>query len=360
METYIQAFGMGEILDALSRYEFFGNTVDVYVVALGVFIVALIVFAAIQHVILARLDAFSKKTKTDLDDTLVAIVQSVRPSFYFFFATYIALRSLALPEIAMQILTGTLIVWVAVQAVLALQKLIDYGVKRHARKEENENASAAYKYLANIFKWLLWVFAILIVLSNFGINVTSVLAGLGIAGVAIGFALQNILGDLFSSFAIYFDKPFEVGDFIIVGEHMGTVEQVGIKTTRIRALQGEEIVMSNAELTSARVQNFRKLEERRITFRFGVLYETPIERVERIPDMVRSVTGELKGVRLDRVHFHAFGDSALEFEAVYYALSREYNDYMDMQQEINLGIMRVFEKEGIEFAYPTQTLYVKK
>jgi MscS family membrane protein len=179
-------------------------------------------------------------------------------------------------------------------------------------------------------------------------------------GVAIAFAFQNILEDLFSSFAIVFDKPFKIGDFIIVGDKLGVVEKIGIKTTRIKSLQGEEIVISNKELTSAQVRNFKKMETRRISFSFGVTYQTPTEKLKGIPKTVESIIEETDNVRFDRAHFNEFGDSALLFEVVYYVEGNDYNMYMDAQQQINLKIKESFEKDGIEMAYPTQTIFLQK
>ena len=197
-------------------------------------------------------------------------------------------------------------------------------------------------------------------LSNLGINVTSLVAGLGVGGIAIAFALQNILNDLFSSFAIYFDKPFVVGDFIKIGEHAGTVEKVGIKTTRIRSTTGEELIISNRELTSARVQNFKRLNERRSIFTIGVVYETTAEKLRRIPSIIQTIIESQSLNRFDRVHFKTFGDFSLNFEVSYYVQTTDYKKFMDTQEIVNLKIVEAFEKEGISMAYPTQTIYLEK
>tara|TARA_Y100000310_G_scaffold344730_1_gene459121 strand:+ start:21742 stop:22824 length:1083 start_codon:yes stop_codon:yes gene_type:complete len=340
--------------------EFLGNTVLEYIVALGAFVLFFVIFLLVQQAILGRLAVLAKKTKTDIDDALIRVVKSLKPPFYYFVAFYLALQFLVLNELFSDVVNVVLVIWIIYQAVIGLQIVIDYGLEKRSRKED-AGTKAAYGYLGRLIKWVLWAVAALLVLSNLGVNITSLVAGLGIGGIAIAFALQNILGDLFSSFAIYFDKPFVVGDFIVVGDKMGNVEKIGIKTTRIRALQGEELVISNKELTSARVQNFKKLKERRVVFSFGVLYETPSEKVKKISDIVRNIfDGKKDKIRFDRVHFKNLGDSALEFEVVYYVLSSDYADYMDLQQDINFDLMEVFKKEGIEFAYPTQTLYVSK
>jgi small-conductance mechanosensitive channel len=258
------------------------------------------------------------------------------------------------------VVNGLLLVVVAYQVVMALHTLIDYAFQKRAERE-GKDAKDTFQFLGNFIKWILWAVAILMVLGNLGVNVTSLIAGLGIGGIAIALALQNILSDLFSSFAIYLDKPFEVGDFVTIGANSGTVERIGIKTTRLRALQGEEIVISNQELTATRIQNFKKMHERRISFSFGVVYDTAAEKVRTIPDLVADIFSPLNGkARFERAHFKNLADSALEFEVVYYVPSRDFTDYMNLQQEINLALLERFEKEKISFAYPTQTIHLEK
>ncbi|MEA3366051.1 MAG: mechanosensitive ion channel family protein, partial [Candidatus Hydrogenedentes bacterium] len=204
-----------------------------------------------------------------------------------------------------------------------------------------------------------WSLALLVALQNLGFEITALIAGLGIGGIAIAFALQNILGDIFCSVAIVLDKPFAVGDFIIVGDQMGVVENIGIKTTRVRSLWGEQIIFSNADLTSNRIRNYKRMKERRITFSLGVVYETPLEKLERIPTIIRDSIEAVPLTRFDRAHFNQYGDFSLNFEVVYYVLSPDYNTYMDIQQSINLAIFRRFKEEGIVFAYPTQELIIR-
>jgi small-conductance mechanosensitive channel len=241
-----------------------------------------------------------------------------------------------------------------------VQILIDYVVKKRTKEEDEAGAKAAINLLNLIAKIVLWSFGLLFILSNAGINVTSLIAGLGIGGIAVAFALQNVLNDLFSSFAIYFDKPFVPGDFIIVGDKMGVVQKTGIKTTRIKALQGEEIVISNNELTSSKIQNFKKMEERRVLFNIGVTYDTPTEKLKRIPEMIKGIIEEEKLARFDRAHFNKFADSALSFEAVYYVESSDYAEYMDTNERIHFKLKEIFDNEKIEFAFPTQTIYLEK
>ncbi len=342
--------------DALSWW---GNSVTEYVVAFIALIVFLFGLKIFQHVVLLRLQKFADKSKTDLDDTLIDIVRSLRPPFYHFLALYFALRFLTLSEVVAKALNIILLVWVIYYGVIALQMLIDFAVRTRLAGGDPGYRTALIN-LGKIGKAILWVMGVLMVLSNLGVEVTSLIAGLGIGGVAIAFALQNILGDLFSSFAIHFDRPFVIGDFIVVGEHMGVVEKIGIKSTRLRALQGEEIVISNKELTSVRVQNFKLLKERRVVTKFGVVYQTSSKKMQKVLDTVKNIFERIEGARLDRVHFRSFDDSALSFEVVYFVESGDYNHYMDIQQDFNFALKDAFEKESIDMAYPTQTIYLEK
>ena len=340
--------------------EVWGNTVGDILLTFVVFIALVVVFKLLQWLILFRLARLAKKTKTDIDDTLIDIVKSLRPQFYYFIAFALAIQILTLNTIASKIIAGLLIAWIVYQVVIAVQILIDYVLSKKLQHMDDAGDGSMIEMLGGLAKWALWVIALLLVLSNLGVNITSLVAGLGIGGLAIALAAQNILGDLFSSFSIYFDKPFKVGDHVVVGEHRGTVERIGIKTTRIRALQGEEIVISNQELTSTRVQNFKKLKERRITTSLGVTYQTSNEKLKRIPDIVKKIVDAEKGVRFDRMFFTTFADSALVFDLVYYVESSEMADFLVAQQNMNFKIKEAFEEEGIDMAYPTQTIFVAK
>lgn len=346
----------------LLQFEILGNAGKDYLLALAVFIGALIILKIFREIILGRLKQAAEKTKTDLDDIFIKIVHNINPPFYLIVSIYAALKFLKMPGLVERIVDGIFILAIVFQAVRALQIFIDFWAQKFVNRGSGEEIrdKSAVKNISALLKIILWAMAVLIVLSNWGFNVTSLIAGLGIGGIAVAFALQNVLGDIFSSFSILFDKPFQVGDFIIVGGDMGSVEKIGIKSTRIRTLQGQELIVSNRELTDARINNYKKMEKRRIVFSFGALYETPTEKLKRIPEIVKEIIAKEKLAELDRVHFKKFGDFSLNFEVVYYITSPDYNDYMNTQQSINFALKEVFEREGIEFAYPTQTIFVKK
>jgi small-conductance mechanosensitive channel len=205
---------------------------------------------------------------------------------------------------------------------------------------------------------VIWALVILLTLDNLGINITALVAGLGIGGIAVALALQNILGDLFASLSITLDRPFVVGDFLIVGDFMGSVENIGIKSTRLRSLSGEQIVMPNADLLGSRVRNYGRMSERRVVFATSVTYETDIDLIERIPQMIRAIVESQQDTRFDRSHFAKHAAASLDYETVYYVLSADYNRHMDIQQAINLRLHRELTAAGVEFAYPTQKLYI--
>jgi small-conductance mechanosensitive channel len=212
--------------------------------------------------------------------------------------------------------------------------------------------------VAFLARLVIWSAVVLLTIDNLGYDVTALVAGLGIGGIAVALALQNVLGDLFASLSIILDKPFVVGDFIIVGDMLGVVEKIGLKTTRVKSLSGEQIVFSNGDLLSSRVRNYKKMQERRVAFKFGVLYSTPVDELEKIPGYVKEIIEGLDQTRFDRAHFQAFGASSLDFEIVYYVLGADYNLYMDIQQTINLGIARKLQERGVGFAFPTRTVHL--
>jgi small-conductance mechanosensitive channel len=229
-----------------------------------------------------------------------------------------------------------------------------------ARQRTADPATATHLLLAGLAgRILLWSTAALVMLDNLGFNITTLMASLGIGGIAVALAVQNILGDVFSSVSIALDKPFVIGDFIIVDNYMGTVEHVGLKTTRLRSLSGEQIVFSNAELLKCRIRNYRRMQERRVVFEFGIAYETPQQEVERLPQtLMEIVSADYLQTRFDRAHFKGYGESGLMFEVVYHVLDADYNVYMDIQQEINLALLTVLRERNVSFAYPRRMVHV--
>ncbi|MBU2566050.1 mechanosensitive ion channel family protein [Patescibacteria group bacterium] len=356
MQNYIITFFTSE--NGFWGTQFAGNSLRSYTIAIFALIASIFLFLIIQRFILVKLDKLAQKTQTDFDDVLIATFQKIKPQFYYLVALYVAFHFLTFPEIFSKLFDAAILIIVIIQILSASQTFIDYLFEKLAKKQKDAGSKSAMNTLAKVAKIILWSIGILLILSNLGIDITSLVAGLGIGGIAIAFALQNILADLFASFAIFFDKPFVPGDFIVVGEHSGTVEKIGIKSTRVRALQGEEIIISNKELTSARVQNFKRLKERRTTFTIGVTYDTPASKLKKIPGMIKAIIKEIDSTKFDRAHFKSFGDSALIFEIVYIIKSDDYTEFMDVQQKLNIGIHQSFNEAGIQMAFPTQTVHL--
>jgi len=338
----------------------------IYLAAFGTFAILTGLFWVLRIVVLVRVKALAKKTQGLLDDTVVEAVEGIRAWVFTLVSAYAALQFFSMPETLDKIITGIFLFTLVWQAIKIATKFLNYSITHFLRKGEDStgaldpNTVTASHMVTLIARIVFWSLGTLFVLSNLGIEITSLIAGLGVGGIAIAFALQGVLGDLFASFSLYFDKPFRIGDFIVIGNDSGVVEKIGIKSTRIRTLQGEELVVSNNELTSTRVQNFKKMQERRIVTNIGVTYETPQELVKQIPGIIEKIFAALDGGRLDRVHFTSFGDSALVFELVYHVESSDYADYLDIQQLFNFDLLAKFAESGIDFAYPTQTIYNKK
>ncbi len=339
----------------------FGNTILSYIHAVIIFVGLILIFKGFQYYVLRRLKKMAAKTKTDIDDTLVEIIKNLKPPFYYFFAFYLASYAVIVVALIKNIMKGALIILIVYQIVITVQILTNYILnKKLAKNNENEEeTSFAIGVIGKVIKFIIWTIGLLLVLSNLGVNITSLIAGLGVGGIAIAFAMQNILEDLFSSLAIFFDKPFKIGDFIVIGTDAGSVKKVGIKTTRIQTIQGEELVISNKELTSSRIHNYKRMEKRRVLFSFGVTYDTPVFKLKTIPNLVKDIIESVGDLTFGRAHFKDFGDSSLNFEIIYFVGSSDYDQFMNVQQKINLKIMEQFEKDKIEMAYPTQTIFIK-
>ena len=331
---------------------------------LTVFAVALtinVAIGAIKWVILNRLSRLARNTQSRVDDSLVFIARATRQWLVLGVTLSVATRLLNLPERVVDVFTITATVALFLQIGMWLNAGIGFWLERYKSRTLATDAGAATSLAALGFvsRIVLWSALMLVTLDNLGVDVTALVAGLGVGGIAVALAVQNILGDLFASLSIVIDKPFVLGDFVVVDTLSGTVEHVGLKTTRIRSLSGEQIIFSNSDLLKTRIRNYKRMYERRIPFTFGVLYQTTPAQLEAIPTMVREVIEATPKTRFDRAHFFKFGDSSLDFEVIYWVTSPDYTDYMDAQQTINLGLVRRFAAAGIDFAYPTRTLFIE-
>jgi len=334
------------------------------IVSIFVFILSIIVGWVVYFIFENFLTEWAKKTKTTLDDE---ILRNTKKPVYFFVilvGAYYAFSSFPpLKPYSTDITHFFGIVEILLIAFI-LTRVVNVFIRWYAEKTAEHGKRRMSEHLIFLLKKvihaIIYIFAFLLILDTLGYDLSGVVVGLGVGGIAVALALQNILGDVFSAFSIYFDRPFEIGDFIVIDNYAGTVKRIGIKSTRVQLLQGEELVLSNRELTSAKVRNFKKMKKRRIVFTIGVTYDTPVKKLKKIPDIIKDIISKNEMTEIDRVHFKEFGEFSLNFEIVYYVKTRDYVKYMDIQQEINLAIKEAFEKEGIEIAFPTQTIFLNK
>jgi len=310
---------------------------------------------------LKQLQNLAERTSWQGDDFLLVVLKANNSLLVTGLGILAALQVLQLSDGIEKAAVNVMLVLLIFQAGLWAHKALEAGLKLRFAQADPANEGGSLMtlgLLSFLGKLLLWVVVILMALDNLGMNITALVASLGIGGVAVALAVQNILGDLFASLSIAIDKPFVIGDFVMVDDMMGTVEHVGLKTTRLRSLAGEQIVFANNDLLQSRVRNFKRMSQRRCTFNFGVTYSTSADQLTHIPVMVEAIIKSQPQVNFGRAHFISFGESSLDFEVVYFVLSSDYDLYMDVQQAINLSLVRSFEQEGIEFAFPTRTLHL--
>jgi small-conductance mechanosensitive channel len=343
------------------EHSYFGNTVLSYLTSLAILLGGMAAIYVFKRYILSRLKKLAESSATNLDDLLVKAIERTLVPILYFGVLYASVHTLSLSKDFERGFNIAAIVLITILAVRTLTAAVHHLLRTYSKASSgSEEGEKQLKGIGGLLNFVIWVLALLFLLDNMGVQISAVVAGLGIGGIAVALAAQAVLGDLFSYFVIFFDKPFAVGDFIVVGDKMGVVENVGIKTTRLRALGGEQLVFSNTDLTNSRVHNFKKMERRRIVFKLGVTYQTSSEKLRRIPQMVKDIILSQAEAEFDRGHFASYGDFSLNFEFVYYVIGADYAKYMDVQQAINLAVFEAFEKEGIEFAYPSQTLFVNK
>jgi small-conductance mechanosensitive channel len=347
---------LGEIL----RYEFSGNTILVWAASVGLFLLVWAVLGVARRVVRKRLLGSVGDGSPPALQIARQVAAQTAGWFLVLVALYVASRLLAPTRWTEMIIPRVATIGLVIQLGLwSTAGLAMFLTLRRARQlAADPSTVAAMDLVGFLLRLVVWTAVLLVLLDNLGVNVTTLIAGLGVGGVAVALAAQNILGDLFSSLSIVLDKPFVVGDFIVIGEYLGSVEHVGLKTTRVRSLSGEQLVFSNTDLLTSRIRNYGRMFERRVVASFGVTYQTPLAKVRRIPAIIREIVEGQSKVRFDRGHFQALGDSALAFEYVYYVLTPDYNHYMDVQQNINLALLERLAAEGVEFAYPTQTVFV--
>ena len=342
--------------------EILGNAPGAWASSLGAAMVTYVALRLLAGVLVSRLARLARSTRTRWDDIVTHALRKTKGLVLLIVALYAGTLPLELPERLTSFVQHLAVIAFLVQAGLWISAGIQQWIEVHREERAAEDAAAVMtmNVIGIAVRITLWSMVLLLALDNLGVDVTALVAGLGVGGIAVALALQNILGDLFASLSIVLDKPFVLGDFLKVDDMLGSVEQIGLKTTRVRSLSGEQLVFSNTDLLNSRIQNFGRMFERRVVFEIGVTYDTERELLEKIPGIIReAIESHGDDVRFDRAHFARYGDFALEFEIVYYVMGPDYNAYMDIQEAVNLEIHRRFADAGIDFAYPTQTVFVR-
>lgn len=350
---------MIEILnDPIMDLIFFDNTVRQYLIALGILLGTVILIKIFKTYILGKLKKIAQKTETMLDDIIVESLDRISLKFYIIVALYVTTFFLVIPPVLCNLIYAVMIMAIVYYLVRVVFIWVDFIIKGMEKDKDADHQSI--EVVGKIVRVMLWAIAGIFVLQFLGYDVTTLVAGLGIGGIAIAFALQNVLQDIFAAFTIYYDKPFKKGDYIVVGDKSGDVITTGLKSTRIKTLLGDELVISNKVLLEEKIHNYKKMKERRITFQFGVEYGTPIAKMKKVESMVNNVFNKTPGTRLHLVRFITFGEYGLLYEVIYYVKSGAYTSYREAQELINYGIMEGLEKENIKLAIPTQIVYLKK
>lgn len=349
-------------MESFLDQNFIGNSVQEYLMVLGAIILGIFIVKIFKRFVLKRIEKWIGDTENDIDDYVFESFDKFVIPIIYFSIIYAAVRTLNLSNYVSNAIEAAYVVILTYFSVRLISSLVLLALRKYVRRQENgEEKIKQLGGVMLIVNIVIWALGFVFLFDNLGYDVTAIITGLGIGGIAIALAAQNILGDLFNYFVIFFDRPFEIGDFLIIGDKNGVVEKIGIKTTRIRTLSGEELVFSNADLTNSRIHNYKKMQRRRIVFSVGVTYETPAEKLRQIPGVLKEIveSAEEGLVDFDRAHFKEFGDSSLNFEIVYYINSTEYATYMDIQQDYNFQIYEKFEEMGVDIAFPTRTLYIR-
>lgn len=344
------------MFEALLEQEYLGNPLSKWGVAAAIFFAILVVVWIVLQVVNRYARRAAESTDTPIDDLVVETVHNTKLLLVALAAAWSASYALWLPVWLARSLRHVAVVALVIQSGLWAATFLHEWIAVVKRRRSGEEAVTWLSGVEWAAKLGIWTVALLVGLENLGVDVTGLATGLGITGIAVALAIQNILGDIFAALSIYLDKPFVLGDFLAIDSYYGTVESIGLKTTRLRSLSGEQLVISNSDLLGSRIRNYGRMDERRAVFTIGVTYDTSSEKMARIPTMIREAIESHPNTRFDRSHFKEFGDSSLNVETVYYMLVPTYADFMNTQQAVNLALLERFAEEGIEFAFPTQTV----
>lgn len=344
--------------EIFQNFNFFGNSLRDIITAASVMLGGFVIVFIFNKVILRAVSRKAAKTDTQWDDLLVRVLDKYASLVFYYTSIYIGFEFLKVDSHFKLFLGKGFVILIVYAIIRAFSDMVDLLFTEKGAPQLLQSKIPRFGGIKSLFKILIWIVALIFLLDNLGFQINTIITGLGIGGIAVALAAQAILSDLFSFVAINLDRPFDVGDFIAIDNFMGTVEHIGIKTTRVRSIQGEELIISNKDLTSSVLRNYKKITKRRVVHKLGVDYETDPAVLKIIPDEIKRIVTGFDSVQFDRAHFTSFGAYSLEFELVYFVLSDDYYLFMDRQQSINLEILDTFSKNGIKFAYPTQVLYI--
>ena len=338
------------------------NTIKDWLIALLSAILIYLLLTFLKKFSQGQLKKITRKTKTEIDNFIVDLIRRIKPGLLLIFSVYTTSKTLLLSDGARTFVNLMAIFALFFQIGLWMVALIDFWIKKQADKNGHQGENATTLNVVSVVaKTFIWVIILLLALDNLpNVDITTLVTSLGIGGIAVGLAVQNILSDLFSSITIALDRPFVLGDFITFGDYSGTVENVGLKSVRLRSLTGEQIIVSASDLLQSRIKNFNKINYRRVVLQLGVTYQTSHENMKNIPEWTKNIIKKHEKAIFDRAHFINFNSSSLDFEIVYHLDDTDFMLMMDTQHEINLEILKSFEEKGIEFAYPTQSIFVEK
>ncbi len=345
-------------------YAVLGNSILTIAISIGAIVIGIIAIYSVKRYVNKKFDGLSESDSASVLARLVPIQNYAAPLLYVIIIYLSLVNVLTISQQARKMIYLAFVIAVSFFGLRLFSHLVKDSLKAYLRTKDKEKSDdeieLSIRGITTFINIIIWSMGIIFIIDNIGFNISAIVTGLGIGGVAVALASQTIFRDLFNYFVIFFDQPFKIGDFIVIEDKMGTIEKIGIKTTRITSLSGEQIILSNTDLTNSRIHNYKKMEKRRVVLTIGVVYQTTPGQIEAIPGIIRGIVDATEGVSFDRAHFKEFGDSGLIFEAVYYVESPDYNYYMDRQHDINLQILKRFNKLKIQFAYPTRTIYLEQ
>lgn len=344
----------------LATLVIFKNSLLDWAMALGIAAAAFVLLLAVRRTVRAHHKRMLATNETELLEIPLQVLSRTTLLSMLVVALYIGSQWLLTGPAANRVLGSAVTIALFWQAGIWMMTAVSIWLERKRQRTlaTDRAAVGSLGIIRFVVSVAIWAMVLLLTLDNLGIDITALIAGLGIGGIAVALAVQNVLGDLFASLSITLDRPFVVGDFLIVDDFLGSVEYIGIKSTRLRSLSGEQIIMSNSDLLGSRVRNYGRMNERRVVFPTRIPYETPLEQLEQIPGLIRQIIESMQGTRFDRSHLASHGLGSIDYETVYYVLSPDYNRYMDIQQAINVRLHRELAQRGVKFAYQTQRMIV--